>query len=179
MKNAKLGVPSLIYFALVGLLATQMIVGASATGQEGPARPALVAPAELVAASDGVLRQRSNHSFDETVARIEAAVLAKGVRLFTTVNHKDVAAQANISLGKSTLILFGDPGLGPQFLQANRYAGLDWPVRMLVVEEADGSVWLAWNDFGYIARRHGITSRDEQFATATRVSGAIAAEAAR
>jgi uncharacterized protein (DUF302 family) len=47
-------------------------------------------------------------------------------------------------------------------------------VRVLVVEEADGSVWVAWTDFAWIARRHGIADREQQFAMATSVVDSIA-----
>jgi len=48
---------------------------------------------------------------------------------------------------------------------------------MLVLQDADGQVWIAWNDFTYIAHRHHITDRDPQFAMATMVSASIAAAA--
>lgn len=128
--------------------------------------------------ADGILRLRSTHGFDETVARLKAAIAAKGVRLFDVVDQQALGAEANLKIAKSVIVRFGNPALGVQFLQANRYAGLDWPVRMLVVEEADGSVWLAWTDFKFIAKRYGITTRDAQFKMATAVSGGLAADAA-
>jgi uncharacterized protein (DUF302 family) len=64
-----------------------------------------------------------------------------------------------------------------QFLQSNPYAGLDWPVRMLVVEEADGTVYVAWTDFGYVARRYSIGDKSAQFAMASEVAASIAAAA--
>jgi uncharacterized protein (DUF302 family) len=131
-----------------------------------------------MAKADGVTRVRSKHSFDETVARLKAAIDAKGVRFFDAIDQQALGAEANLTIGKSVIVRFGNPPLGVQFLQANRYAGLDWPVRMLVVEEADGSVWLAWTDFGFMAKRYGITTQKAQFEMAAKVAGAIAADAA-
>ena len=127
---------------------------------------------------DGVVRVRSTHGFDETLTRLKAAIAAKGVRYFDAIDQQALGAEVKLPISKSVIVRFGNPPLGVQFLQANRYAGLDWPVRMLVVEEADGSTWLAWTDFRFMAKRYGITTQDAQFKMAAEVAGAIAADAA-
>lgn len=130
------------------------------------------------AKAEGVVRVRSSHDFDDTVARVKTAIAAKGVRYFDAIDHQALGAEANLSIGKSVIVRFGNPLLGVQFLQANPYAGLDWPVRMLIVEEADGSVWLAWTDFKFMAKRYGITTQNAQYEMAAKVAGSIAADAA-
>ena len=55
----------------------------------------------------------------------------------------------------------------------NAAAGLDWPVRLLVFENEKGEVWLAYTDFAWIARRHGITTRQDQFRMASNVIASI------
>lgn len=135
------------------------------------------APASAFRA-EGIVRLRSNHDVRETVERVKAAVAAMGIRFFDEIDQAQLGAGANLSIRPSTLVLFGNPPLGVQFLQSNPYAGLDWPVRMLVVEEADGSVWLAWSDFAFIAKRYGIGDKAAQFKMASEVAGSIAAEAA-
>ena len=122
----------------------------------------------------GVLRLRSANGFDETLARLKADVQAKGIRYFDTIDQSGLGASAQLELGRSTLVLFGNPPLGVQFLQSNPYAGLDWPVRMLVVEEDDGSVYVAWTDFGFIAERYSIGDKGPQLAMASEVAASIA-----
>ncbi len=156
------------------LLAIALSSGFVATGIVHAAPPL----AARLAKAEGVARVRSTHGFDETVSRLKAAIAAKGVRYFDAIDQQALGAEANLPIGKSVIVRFGNPPLGVQFLQANRYAGLDWPVRMLVVEEADGSVWLAWTDFKFMAKRYGITTKDAQFKMAAEVAGAIAADAA-
>jgi uncharacterized protein (DUF302 family) len=72
----------------------------------------------------------------------------------------------------STLLVFGNPPLGTQFLNANPQAGLDWPVRLLVQQDEKGDVWAVYTDFIWIARRHGI--RDTERAPFETASGVIA-----
>lgn len=148
-------------------------------GTAAEARQTAATPAAAAAKAQGIVRLRSNHGFDETVERLRAAIAIKGVRFFDAIDQQALGKEANLTIGKSVIVRFGNPPLGVQFLQANRYAGLDWPVRMLVVEEADGSVWLAWTDFAWIAKRYGITTQDAQFKMAAEVAGSIAADAAK
>lgn len=158
------------------LLLAILLSGTIATASAVQAAPMASMP---MVHADGVVHVRSNHGFDDTVTRLKAAIAAKGVRFFDAIDLQQQGAEASLPIGKSTIVRFGNPPLGVQFLQANRYAGLDWPVRMLVVEEADGSVSLAWTDFQFMAKRYGITTLDAQFKMAADVAGAIAADAAK
>jgi uncharacterized protein (DUF302 family) len=159
-----------ILFALFLALCPALALPVSAETMPGTA----AAPA-----AEGVVRLRSDHSVPKTVQRLKAAIAAKGIRFFNAIDQQALAAGAKLKIGRSTLVLFGNPPLGVQFLQSNRYAGLDWPVRMLVTEEADGSVWLAWTDFAWLANRYAIKDKDAQFKLATGVAASLAAEAAK
>ncbi len=160
-----------------------MMIAAALIGLPAPlfaqAAPDVVQPPAATAAGEGVLKLKSANDFDTTVARIKADVAAKGVMHFATIDQQKLADGAGIKLRRSTLILFGNPPLGIQFLTANPLAGLDWPVRMLVSEDADGTVTIAWNDFGWIAKRYGIKNRDAQFKMATEVAGSVAQAGAK
>ncbi len=135
---------------------------------------ACAAPAQAqTAGADGVIRVRSAYSVDDTIARIRSDIAAKGILFFQAVDQSQLAAKAGITLRPSTLLEFGNPPLGAQFLTANPNAGLDWPVRLLVSQDESGAVWASWTDFAWIAKRHGITNRQEQFATASGVVESI------
>ncbi|MFL6722964.1 MAG: DUF302 domain-containing protein [Sphingomicrobium sp.] len=125
----------------------------------------------------GVIKQRSDFGFEQTIDLLKADIAKKGIRFFDEINQQQLGAGADLPIGRSTLLLFGNPPLGVQFLQSNPLAGLDWPVRMLVTEEADGTVWLSWTDFRFIADRYQLTDRDPQIAMASVVSASIASAA--
>ena len=112
-----------------------------------------------VAPDDGLIKVRSAYSMDETIARIRKDIAAKGIMFFQAVDQSDLAAKAGIALRPSTLLTFGNPPLGAQFLTSNPYSGLDWPVRLLVLQDEAGVVWAAYTDFAWIARRHRIGDR--------------------
>ena len=122
---------------------------------------------------DGVIKVKSACSMDETIARIKDDIAKKGIMFFSAVDQQALAAKAGIELQPSTLLTFGNPALGSQFITAKGEAGLDWPVRLLVRQDDRGNVWAIYTDFAYIAKRHGITNRDAQFTMASGVVQSI------
>ena len=129
-------------------------------------------------AASGVIATRSAYDVGETIARLKKDIATKGIVFFEEIDQAALAAKAGIELRPSILLIFGNPPLGTQFITANPQAGLDWPVRMLVYRDAQGQVWVAWTDFEWIARRHGVTTRDQQFHMASQVAASIAASVA-
>jgi uncharacterized protein (DUF302 family) len=127
---------------------------------------------------DGIIRVKSAYTFDETITRLKADIEKKGIVFFSAVDQAKLGAGANITLKPSTLLLFGNPPLGIQFLTSNPNAGLDWPVRLLVNQDDQGQVWAVYTDFAWIARRHGITDRDAQFKMASEVIASITSSVA-
>ena len=142
------------------------------------AAPAMAEPAPPPPADSGGVRIASTPSVDETVARVKADGAAKGVHFFSEIDQSELGKAANVPVRRSVLIQFGNPPLGLQFLTATPYAGLDWPVRMLVFQDPDGGVWIAYTDFGYIGRRHHMTNRDAQLKMASTVAASIASAGA-
>ena len=134
---------------------------------------AMLLSSPALAQSDGVVRVKSAYPMQETIARIKADVAAKGIMHFAEIDQAKLAAGAGIALRPSTLLIFGNPPLGTLFITAKPEAGLDWPVRLLVSQDENGQVWAMYTDFKWIAARHGITERDQEFATATGVIASI------
>jgi uncharacterized protein (DUF302 family) len=125
------------------------------------------------AADDGIVRIKSAHSLPETVKRIKKDVADKGIMFFDEIDQSKLAADAGVALRPSTLLVFGNPPLGTLFLTSDPSAGLDWPVRVLVYQDDKGDVWVNYTDFMWIAHRHGIMDRDEQFNKASEVITSI------
>jgi uncharacterized protein (DUF302 family) len=129
-------------------------------------------------AGNGVVKVKSLYGFDGTISRLKADIAKKGIVFFSAIDQTRLAADAGIKLRPSTLLIFGNPPLGILFLTSNPNAGLDWPVRLLVMQDAEGQVWAVYTDFGWIARRHHITDRDAAFKMASKVIASITASVA-
>jgi uncharacterized protein (DUF302 family) len=133
----------------------------------------------LASADDGVVKVKSIYSMEETVSRLKQDVASKGIMFFNEVNQSKLAADAGIKLRPSTLLVFGNPALGSHFITSNPQAGLDWPVRLLVQQDDKGDVWAIYTDFDWIARRHGIKDREQQFKMASGVIQSICSSVAK
>src|ERR1700756_2139583 len=112
---------------------------------------------------DGIVKVKSAYSVADSVNRLKKDISDKGIKFFIEVDQAKLAAESGLPLRPSTLLEFGNPPLGTQFITSNPNAGIDWPVRLLVTQEDDGSVWTVYSDFGWIARRHRIKDREAQF----------------
>ena len=129
-------------------------------------------------AGNGIVKVRSMYPISESIERVKRDIAGKGIMFFDAIDQSKLAAAAGINLRPSTLLIFGNPPLGVQFITSNPSAGLDWPVRLLLTQDPDGTVWAEYTDFHWIARRHGITDRDEAFNKATDVIASIASSIA-
>ena len=133
----------------------------------------VISPEAMPKSNDGIVRVKSSYNFQETITRLKNDIAAKGIRFFSEIDQTELAAGAGIKLNPSTLLVFGNPPLGTQFITANPNAGLDWPVRLLVIQDSAGAVWTVYTDFAWVAARHGIVNRSEQFKTASMVIASI------
>lgn len=132
-----------------------------------------VTSAAVGKAEDGNVKVKSAYSVSETVERLKKDIAAKGIKFFSEIDQSKLASDAGVKLRPSTLLVFGNPPLGTLFLTANPNAGLDWPVRLLVIQDEKDDVYAVYTDFDRIAKRHRIANRTEQFDTANKVVASI------
>lgn len=112
------------------------------------------------AADNGLVKMKSPYSVAKTIDRFEQAVKKKGMTIFARVDHTKGAKKVGLELRPTTVLIFGNPKIGTLLMQSQQTAGIDLPLKLLAWQDADGQVWIAYNDPGYIAKRHNITDRD-------------------
>ena len=86
-----------------------------------------------------LIRKPSSHSVADTMDRLEAAVTEAGATIFARVDHAAGAQSVEMELAQAQVLIFGNPQLGTPAMQADLTAGLDLPLRVLVMEGADGT----------------------------------------
>lgn len=104
----------------------------------------------------GMVSIRSSFSALKTTDRLALAIEARGMKVFSRIDHQAGAASAKLSLRPTTLLIFGSPVLGTQLMHQNQTIGLDLPLKFLVWQAGDGGVYISWNNPYYLAQRHGI-----------------------
>jgi uncharacterized protein (DUF302 family) len=105
---------------------------------------------------NGIVDIRSNHSADETVDRLEGILQAKGVTLFAMVDHSGEAVKVGMQMRPTKLLIFGSPKAGTPLMLASPSIAIDLPLKLLVWEDADGSVWVSYNSTAYLQERHNL-----------------------
>jgi uncharacterized protein (DUF302 family) len=104
---------------------------------------------------DGLVTIQSRHTPKETMQRLETAVKSKGMTVFAHIDHAAGAAEVGMTLRPTDLLIFGRPKGGTPLMQSAQTIGIDLPLKALVWEDAEGHVWLSYNDPAWVARRHG------------------------
>ncbi len=95
-----------------------------------------------------------------TVDRLQALLRSKGVEVVVRVDHAAAAKKHDLELRPTELLVFGNPAVGTHLMLSRQSIALDLPLRVAVWQEADGTVWAGYNDVSDLARRHGISDKD-------------------
>jgi uncharacterized protein (DUF302 family) len=106
---------------------------------------------------DGIVSKASKYSVPETLHRLETLLTAKGIKVFALVDHSGEAEKAGLKMPPTQLLIFGNPKGGTPVMLANPTAAIDLPWKALAWQDADGQVWLSYNDAAYIQRRFGLS----------------------
>jgi uncharacterized protein (DUF302 family) len=106
---------------------------------------------------DGIVSKASKYSVPETLHRLETLLTAKGIKVFALVDHSGEAEKAGLKMPPTQLLIFGNPKGGTPVMLANPTAAIDLPWKALAWQDADGQVWLSYNDAAHIQRRFGLS----------------------
>ena len=107
-------------------------------------------------ADNGIVTLASNHSVDQTVESLKQILNAKGVNLFTLVDHSGEAAKVGLQMRPTKLLIFGSPKAGTPLMQAAPSLAIDLPLKILVWEDAQNKVWVSYNSPAYLQQRHNL-----------------------
>ncbi len=113
-------------------------------------------PQPAQASSRGIISRPSNHSVDDTVAKLKAILQSKGVILFAMVDHSGEAEKVGMKMPPTKLLIFGSPKAGTPLMLASPPIAIDLPLKILVAEDAAGKVWLSYNSPDYLKDRHNL-----------------------
>lgn len=102
----------------------------------------------------------SGFPFDTTVERAVAQIEREGWHLFARIDHAALAHKRGLDLRPTVLLLLGNPEVGTHLMQDQQRAAIDLPAKILVWQDADGSVRVTHHDLAALRERHGL--RDTQ-----------------
>ena len=115
----------------------------------------MAAPA-IAPSAEGVASKPSSYPVAETVRRLEETARSKGLTIFARIDHAAGARSAGLTMQDEELLVFGNPRGGTPLMVARPLVGLDLPLRVLVWRDAEGRVWVSYEESAFIARRFGL-----------------------
>jgi len=111
--------------------------------------PLLAAPAV-----EGLISVPSAGTVASTAGELERLVKARGLNVFSVVDHAAGAVSVGMTLRPATLVIFGNPKGGTPLMQCEPSLGLELPLKMLVREDGEGKVWIEYNDLRWMVARY-------------------------
>ena len=112
---------------------------------------------------EGIISKVSKYSVPQTLDRVDALLQSKGIKIFVRIDHSGEAEKAGLKMPPTQLLIFGNPKGGTPVMLAAPTAAIDLPLKALAWQDADGKVWLSYNDPEYLKRRYGLM--DDQIKT--------------
>lgn len=129
--------------------------------------------APVMAQSDDIVKVPASGNVETTADRLEAAISNAGAAVAARVDHGAAAATVDMELHEAQLLIFGNPKIGTPAMQDDALAGLFLPLKVLVYEDGDGQVWLAYEDPASMSGRLDGVSADAPYLE--RMQGALRA----
>jgi uncharacterized protein (DUF302 family) len=131
---------------------------------------ALLVSACMAVADAGLVNLQSQFSVEKTADRFAAAATEAGLEVFNRIDHAAGAAKVGKTLRPTQLIIFGSPKVGTALMTSDQRVGIDLPLKALVWQDAEGSVWLSYNSSDYVFNRFAINDRSK---VKSNVTGAL------
>jgi uncharacterized protein (DUF302 family) len=104
--------------------------------------------------TDQFVTKPSPRSVADTVARLTAEIAARGLTLFSVIDHSGEARAAGLELRDTKLVIFGSPVAGTPVMHAAPLAALDLPLKALVWADGDQTKVTYTSPAALAARHH-------------------------
>jgi len=105
---------------------------------------------------NNLTKLRSACSFGETVEKLRAALQSKGFTIFALIDQRAAAQSVDLDMPPTTLIVYGNPKGGTPLMLAAPDFAIELPLRVLVREDASGTVLVIYTPTGALDGRHGL-----------------------
>jgi len=96
-------------------------------------------------ATAALVELQSPWKFEESLERIQRAIVGKGLLVMATIDHAAMAKAAGLAMDPATVVIYGNPRGGTPLMNAAPAAALDLPLRVLVRQTHDGRTLIAFH----------------------------------
>jgi uncharacterized protein (DUF302 family) len=105
----------------------------------------------------GITRRKSGYSVKETIDRFVGFLKNHGATIYARIDQQGELHHVGIDIKPLEFLLFGNPASGGPVMVENPVVALDLPLKIIAWEDAQGEVWIAYNQALYLEDRHSIS----------------------
>ena len=109
---------------------------------------------------DGLVTTPSPYDVSETSDRLESIIKDKGLTIFNHIDHSVNAANAELELNPTQVIIFGNPQVGTPLMKCSPTTAIDLPQKILIYQDSNNQTQVVYNGPQYLKQRHNITDCD-------------------
>jgi uncharacterized protein (DUF302 family) len=103
---------------------------------------------------------KSPYELNETLGRLLKALVENGMTIFAIVDHSGGAAQFDLSMPDTKLIIFGNPRGGTDLMLADPDFSIDLPLKIVLRNNKDETE-IFYQSIGELATRYDVTELNE------------------
>ncbi len=122
--------------------------------------------------NNGLVIKESNQSFEATYSKLRRTIDTNpNLKIILELDHSKNASSVGLTLNPTKIILFGNPNLGTVLMNDQQTTSIDLPQKIVVFQEGNGTVKIAYNDPAYLKNRHDLSEQTQE--VLNKVSGAL------
>ena len=112
--------------------------------------------------SNGLVIKTSQQDFETTYNKLKTVISNNpNLKILLELDHQKNASTVGKELLPTRIILFGNPNLGTPLMNNAQTVAIDLPQKILVFENDNKEVKVAYNNPIYLKDRHDISEQDE------------------
>ena len=104
---------------------------------------------------------KSPYELNETLGRLLRALVENDMTIFAIVDHSGGAAQFDLSMPDTKLIIFGNPKGGTDLMLADPDISIDLPLKIVLRNNKDETE-IFYQSIGELATRYDVTELNEK-----------------
>jgi uncharacterized protein (DUF302 family) len=106
--------------------------------------------------ANDIIIKESALDVNQSVEKLKTVLIDKGFTVFAIIDHHQNAAEVNMPLPEAKVILFGNPKGGTVLMQEDIVAGLDLPLRVLVYQDNDSKIKVAYRNGTWLKEHYAL-----------------------
>jgi uncharacterized protein (DUF302 family) len=90
------------------------------------------------------------------MARLTASIQSKGLTIFAQIDHAANARHVDMTMNEAQVLFFGSPKAGTVLMQNNIWLALELPLKIAVLQDNDGQVWIRYRRVDSLKARYAL-----------------------